>query len=69
MKNSNIVKSFGDMSPLTAQIADAPSPKTIMESSASPGDATGEDFRELLRLRATAPLSSAIRHHRWGLNE
>jgi len=28
-----------------------------------------EEFRELLRRRATTPLASAIPYHRWGLNE
>ena len=28
-----------------------------------------EKFREMLRLRETTPLASAIPYHRWGLNE
>jgi hypothetical protein len=69
MKNTNSLKSFNDLpSSVATQVADASSP-TIPESPAPTGDPTGEDSREMLRLGATAPPSSFIPHHRWGLNE
>jgi hypothetical protein len=68
MKKPNISKSLGNLPPLTTPIADAASP-TNPELSPPAGDPASEDFREMLRQRATAPLASVIPYHRWGLNE
>ena len=68
MKKTNILKSFSDLPSVTTRVPDAASPK-IPESSPLAGDLTVGDFREMLRVRATAPLMSVIPYHRWGLNE
>ena len=68
MKKTHILKSFRDLPSVAAQVADAPSP-AIAKSSAPPGDPSGEDFREMLRARASAPFIPVIPYHPWGLNE
>jgi hypothetical protein len=68
MKNTNILKSFGDLPSVTTQVADASAP-TTPESAAPPGDPTSEDFREMMQRRYTTAFRTAIPNHRWGLNE
>jgi hypothetical protein len=63
-----ILKSFGDLRPVTAQAADTSSPAT-RKSRPPPDDLTGRDIHEMVRRRETTPFADAIPYHHWGLNE
>ena len=68
MKKANILKSFSDLPPVTAQVSDAAS-LTNPESSRPASGPASDDFRETLRRRATAAIAAIVPYHRWGLNE
>jgi len=65
---TKILKSFGDLPPVTARGADTSS-RATPRSRPPPDDLSGRDIHEMLRRRATTPFADAIPYHRWGLNE
>ena len=68
MKKTNILKSFSDLPSVTAQVGAAAWLRSP-ESSPPAGEPTREDFREMVRRRATTAAASVVPYPHWGLNE